>query len=97
MSMTKNEDKQVNVTDTIHKELQIISNLQPSNIIDIKSTNWNTAIPVYDVNRYNAINKLRSLFLNKSKGLVLFGNYVDGISIREIISHAKSFSNQSNL
>ena len=94
--LTKNDDQSSNIKETIHKEIEVISDLQPSNIIEIENMRWNQAIPIYDLNRYNAIIKLRRLFLNREKGLVLFGNYIDGISIREIISHAKSFASNNS-
>jgi protoporphyrinogen oxidase len=94
--LTKNIDRNSNIKDTINTEIQLISNLQPSNIIEIQSNRWDQAIPIYNQNRYDAIIKTRQLFESREKGLVLFGNYIDGISIREIISHAKSFASMSS-
>jgi len=54
-------------------------------------TLWPHGIPLYDLNRLNCINQLRSDIYNYSAGLVLQGNYVDGISIRELISKTKAF------
>jgi protoporphyrinogen oxidase len=93
--MTKDDQFKANTSKVINDEIQIISDLEPKNIVDIKSTSWNQAIPIYNQNRYESIIKLRSLFLYENKGLVLFGNYIDGISIREIITHAKSFASIS--
>lgn len=58
-------------------------------------TNWKRAIPLYDLARYEAISKIRVKFKNNVPGVVLFGNYVDGISIREMTTSAKNFA--SNL
>lgn len=55
-------------------------------------TCWKKGIPLYDLNRYNTILQIRSKFVEVPKGLVLFGNYIDGISIREILTMAKQFS-----
>lgn len=62
-------------------------------ILSTTITPWKRAIPVYDLNRYEAIQKLRIEFLNNGpEGVVIFGNYIDGISIREMLSHSKSFA-----
>ncbi|MBC75353.1 MAG: hypothetical protein CME64_04990 [Halobacteriovoraceae bacterium] len=58
-------------------------------------TNWQRGIPLYDQQRSESIKKIRSLFHGRPKGIVLFGNYVDGISIREMISMAKEFASKS--
>lgn len=77
----------------ISKELDIIAGASFSdNIIYRESTQWKKSIPVYDLNRYEAILQIRSEFNNLNEGTVLFGNYIDGISIRELVSAAKSFS-----
>ena len=57
-----------------------------------KQTTWKRGIPLYNLARYQASAKLRSLAQDKGPGLVLFGNYVDGISIREMVSAAKNFA-----
>lgn len=94
--MTKKNEKTENISQTISNEISQISTLNSSNIKDITTTVWEQAIPIYDQSRYNAIIKLRRIMSDQQAGLVLFGNYVDGISIREMVSHAKSFA-QSNL
>lgn len=55
-------------------------------------TSWSSGIPLYDLKRFQNIRDIRSLFLDTNPGLVLFGNYIDGISIREILSMAKNFA-----
>jgi len=55
-------------------------------------THWKTALPIYNYNRHQSILKLRSQFLQIEPGVCLFGNYVDGISLREILVHAKNLA-----
>jgi protoporphyrinogen oxidase len=57
---------------------------------------WERAIPLYDHSRAQSILQLRVLLLDKSVPLCLFGNYVDGISIREMVSHAKDFAKKNS-
>ena len=63
-------------------------------IKDFRSTYWENAIPAYNLKRAELIGKLRSEIFSYPSGLVIFGNYVDGISIREMIAHAKNFAKQ---
>lgn len=83
-----------------HKEfgpdlaLEEIKKLEPSASVSIehyRQLHWERAIPVYNQERALAIQEARVL-LQESNGIVLFGNYVDGISIREMVSGAKSFA-----
>jgi oxygen-dependent protoporphyrinogen oxidase len=60
---------------------------------DIK-TKWEKAIPCYNLNRYEQINKLFKLDYNQN--ISFMGNYINGISIREINSLAKLFA-QTNV
>jgi len=57
----------------------------------IETTNWEKALPVYDLQLYLAVKKLHQLLM-KETNLAIFGNYVAGISLREMISSAKNFS-----
>ncbi len=57
----------------------------------IETTNWEKALPVYDLQLYLAVKKLHQLLM-KETNLAIFGNYVAGISLREMISSAKTFS-----
>jgi len=52
---------------------------------------WQRGLPLYDVKRYLAIRKLHDIFQGHQQ-LALFGNYVAGISLREMISAAKNFA-----
>lgn len=92
--MTKAESDIENI---IHSEIDKITNIGFSkNIVLIKTTQWKTAIPIYDQNRFNSIMQLRSEMNNIDSGLVLFGNYIDGISIREMVTMAKNFAQNCN-
>jgi protoporphyrinogen/coproporphyrinogen III oxidase len=54
-------------------------------------TAWDRAIPKYDITRYQMVQEIQNQLRDQSS-LMLFGNYSNGISIREMISFAKSFS-----
>ncbi len=54
---------------------------------------WNRALPLYNGQRYEAIQALHTIG-SKIQGLVIFGNYVAGISLRDMISAAKHFSEE---
>ena len=58
-------------------------------------THWATALPIYNYHRHQSILRLRSQFLQIEPGLCLFGNYVDGISLRDILGHAKKIARNS--
>lgn len=52
---------------------------------------WEKALPLYDLQRYLAVKKLHQM-ARKETNLALFGNYVAGISLREMISAARAFA-----
>ena len=56
---------------------------------ELKVHSWEKALPVYNQTRAQAINTLQQ---DPPKGLVLFGNYVAGISLRDMITAAQNFS-----
>ncbi len=64
----------------------------PEDIEHIENTYWDKALPVYDMQRYLSIKKLHQL-AKKEENFAIFGNYVAGISLREMISAAKIFAN----
>lgn len=68
--------------------------LQPSLLDEdfefIQNNYWQKAIPLYDLNRSLVIEKLHTLA--HGGHICLFGNYVAGISLREMISAAKKFA-----
>ena len=57
--------------------------------LDLKVHSWEKALPIYNSSRAQAIDQLHA---EKISGLTLFGNYVAGISLRDMISAAKKFS-----
>lgn len=63
----------------------------PEDIDHIENTYWDKALPVYDLQRYLSIKKLHQL-AQKEENFAIFGNYVAGISLREMISAAKTFA-----
>ena len=58
---------------------------------NIEAVSWAKGIPIYNQNRFDQTLKLRSLFMDSKDNIALLGNYVDGISIREMITNTKSF------
>lgn len=77
---------------------QIIEDLKSINpqfseedIEDIQTKMWHTGLPIYNLRRYLAVKKMHEL-AKEQPSLAIFGNYVAGISLREMISAAKSFS-----
>jgi protoporphyrinogen oxidase len=67
------------------------SDYSQEDIQHIETTHWDRALPVYDLQLYLAVKKLHQLS-QKENQLAIFGNYVAGISLRDMISAAKSFS-----
>lgn len=67
------------------------SDVTGEDIQHVETTFWDKALPVYDLQLYLAVKKLHQLS-QKEGTLAIFGNYVAGISLREMISAAKSFS-----
>ena len=67
------------------------SDITGTDIEHVETTHWDKALPVYDLQLFLAIRKLHQLS-TKETNLALFGNYVAGISLREMISAARSFS-----
>lgn len=75
----------------ILKEIQHLQDDMTQDDIEfIQNNYWDRAIPLYNVNRSLAINRLHELTQTNKIGL--FGNYVAGISLREMISAAKNFA-----
>jgi oxygen-dependent protoporphyrinogen oxidase len=73
------------------EEVEKLLTLKEEDILYKTTENWKRAIPVYDTQRAKTILSLRQDFLDK-ENVILFGNYIDGISLREIFSHAKKIS-----
>jgi len=76
----------------IKEDIKSISqNFDTGDIEHMEINHWETAIPVYDIQRHLSIKKLHLLGM-KEDNLAIFGNYVAGISLREMISAAKNFA-----
>lgn len=69
----------------------LYSEFIPDDIDYIENTYWDNALPVYDLQRYLAVKKLH-LLAKKEDNFAIFGNYVAGISLREMISAARQFA-----
>lgn len=69
--------------------------LEAGDLVASRQTHWKRGIPVYNRGRRLAIDKLRESVAQRGPGLVVFGNYVDGISIREMVTGAKKFANEA--
>ena len=85
--------KSENLEDIHRKELEKLTKKDLYYNIKFSSHKiWKEGIPLYNYERYLTIKNLRTDIYNYQPGLILFGNYVDGISIREMLSHAKNFA-----
>jgi oxygen-dependent protoporphyrinogen oxidase len=84
-----------NIEEKIESDIQLLSEEKTlSSKKELVITKWDQGIPLYDLSRFQTIAQVRTQFKEIPKGLVLFGNYIDGISIREILSMAKEFSEE---
>ena len=61
---------------------------QRTAIIESTLTTWNAGLPLYDQSRFNAISNLEILLRNRP-GLMIFGNYTKGISLRSMIGQTR--------
>jgi len=82
--------KELNKNAIFHDLNLLHSDLTEEDIEHIEATYWSKAIPIYDLQRFLCIKKISAL-LNEKKQLAFFGNYVSGISLREMVTAAKNF------
>jgi protoporphyrinogen oxidase len=76
----------------VHQDLKTLySEFVPEDIEHLQRTHWERALPVYDLQRYLSVKRLHQL-AHKEKNLAIFGNYVAGIGLREMVSAAKAFT-----
>lgn len=61
---------------------------------ELKVHSWEKALPIYNQSRTQVIAELHA---QKLQGLVLFGNYVAGISLRDMINAAQNFATQKRI
>ena len=72
---------------------QDCTNLHFPTALETHSTTWSKGIPIYSSKRREMINEIKNYFhSNKVENIAIFGNYVDGISLREMISMAREFT-----
>lgn len=75
----------------IHQDLKNLNpEFSPEDIEHMENTHWEKAIPVYDLQRYLSVKKMHQI-LKDEQNFAIFGNYVAGISLREMITAAKTF------
>jgi oxygen-dependent protoporphyrinogen oxidase len=67
----------------------------PEDIDHMESSYWENALPIYDLQRYLSVKKLHQI-IKDDLGIAIFGNYVAGISLREILTAAKNFAKYSS-
>lgn len=78
--------------DEIMADIKTLFNeFTPDDIDYMENTYWERALPIYDIHRYLSIKKLHQL-AQKENNFAVFGNYVAGISLREMISAARQFA-----
>jgi protoporphyrinogen oxidase len=80
---------------TKEEVIQDLSLLNPEvtiqDIDHIETTYWDKGLPIYDLHLFLSVKKMHQLAI-KETNLAIFGNYVAGISLREMITAAKNFS-----
>ena len=75
--------------DEIFKELErIIPAFNSNNILESRLSQWENGLPLYNENRHQSLKKIEAL-LAERPGLVLFGNYTKGISLRSMIEQTR--------
>lgn len=78
--------------DDVHQDLKALnSEFAPEDVEHIENSHWENALPLYDLQRFLSVKKLHQI-AHKESNLAIFGNYVAGISLREMITAARTFS-----
>lgn len=70
--------------------IKLTKGLKKKDILETHLTSWSEGLPLFDKERFEAIQNIKKSLQNE-KGLLLFGNYTQGISMRSIIEQAYSF------
>lgn len=83
--------KKLSDEDVLQDLALLSSDISGEDIVHVETTHWDKALPVYDLQLFLAVKKLHQLAVKESN-LAVFGNYVAGISLREMITAAKVFS-----
>lgn len=80
----------------LNSDLKLIKQTELiKNQVSFHTSKWKRAIPVYNTQRFETINSIEKEMEFIEPGLVIFGNYVGGISLREIIGNAKRLVEES--
>lgn len=69
---------------------QLASEFIPDDVENMEFSHWEAGLPLYDLQRFLSVKKLHQLAA-KEDNLAVFGNYVAGISLREMITAGKNF------
>jgi protoporphyrinogen/coproporphyrinogen III oxidase len=78
----------------IHHDLKLLyPEFVPEDVEHMDVNHWEKAIPIYDLQRYLSVKKLHQL-ARKEENFAIFGNYVAGLSLREMITAAKTFAKE---
>lgn len=85
--------KQLSDEEVLQDLLLLSSDVTGDDIEHVETSYWDKALPVYDLQLYLSVKKLHQL-AHQEQNLAIFGNYVAGISLRDMITAAKSFSRQ---
>lgn len=64
------------------------------NRLSVQETQWKRAIPVYNQQRFRSIENISQIIDKKEVSISLFGNYIDGVSLRDIFTNAKDFAKE---
>ena len=83
--------KKLSDDDILNDLRQLFPEIGKEDIDHTENNYWEKALPLYDLQRYLAVKKLHQI-AQKEQNLAIFGNYVAGISLREMISAAKTFA-----
>ncbi len=76
----------------IYQDLKSLSNeFVPDDVEHMETSHWDKALPLYDLQRFLSVKKMHQIAY-KEDNLAIFGNYVAGISLREMITAARTFS-----
>jgi protoporphyrinogen oxidase len=76
----------------LHADLQLLyGEFTADDVEHAEFSHWDQALPLYDLQRYLSVKKLHQLSYKEDQ-LAIFGNYMAGISLREMITAAKSFA-----
>lgn len=67
----------------------ILKDFEEKKVLEYSLSSWKTGLPLYDNKRSKAVQAIGRM-LEKKPGLMLFGNYTNGISLRSMIGQTKS-------